>query len=184
VIARTAGGGLAGLECDLPAAEARGFAERLVAAGAGAASPALLEERRILAGFPRLGAEIDDRTLPQEVRLDEVGAVSFTKGCYLGQETVARLHFRGHANRRLAGLALEREPAALPLDVLDGDGRVAGRLSSACWWDAGAGWVGLGVVRRLLEDGCRVELADGGAATLHPLPWEDAAPAAAGGPAR
>ena len=59
---------------------------------------------RILAGWPALGAEIDERTLPQEVRYDEIGGVSYTKGCYTGQETVARLHFRGHTNRELRGL--------------------------------------------------------------------------------
>ncbi len=183
VLARAADGGVAGIVCDVPAGEAPAFAQRLVAAGATAASPALLEERRILSGFPRMGAEIDARTLPQEVRLDELGAVSFTKGCYLGQETVARVHFRGHATRRLAGLALERGPAALPLDVLGRDGAVAGRLTSACWWEAGGGWVGLAIVRRALEDGRRVELAGGGAAILHRLPWEDASPAATGGAA-
>ncbi len=170
VVTRTVGRGLAGLECAVPGPSAPDLVARLVAAGATPGSAALLEQRRILAGLPRLGAETDDRTLPQEVRLDELGAVSFTKGCYLGQETVARVHFRGHANRRLTGLALEREPSALPLEVLDG-GQAAGRLSSACWWDEEQRSVGLAVVRRSLEDGRRVELADGSAATLHPLPW-------------
>lgn len=176
VVTRAAGRGLAGLECAVSAASAPDLVARFVAAGAAPASPALLEERRILAGVPRLGAEIDERTLPQEVRLDELGAVSYTKGCYLGQETVARIHFRGHANRRLAGLALEREPQTLPLEVLDGD-RAAGSLTSACWWDAGARWVGLAVVRRTLEDGAEAALTDGTAATLHPLPWDGPSPA-------
>ena len=63
-----------------------------------------MQAARILAGWPALGAEIDERTLPQEVRYDEIGGVSYTKGCYTGQETVARLHFRGHPNRELRGL--------------------------------------------------------------------------------
>ena len=180
VVTGVAARGLAGFECAVPAGAARNLAAALVGAGAAPASAALLEERRILAGFPRLGAEIDERTLPQEVGLDELGGVSFTKGCYLGQETVARIHFRGHANRRLAGLTLEREPAVLPLEMRDA-GRAAGRLSSACWWDAGATWAGMAVVPRTIENGRSVELADGAAATLRQLPWEGPAPAPAGG---
>ena len=181
VVARVAERGVVGFECALPAAAGAALAARLVAAGAVAGSPALLEERRILAGVPRLGAEIDDHTLPQEVRLDDLGAVSFTKGCYLGQETVARIHFRGHANRRLAGLLLEREPPALPLDVRDA-GHPVGRLTSACWRASDGRWVGLAVVKRAVADGTSVALSGGGAATVHALPWEAPARAAAGPP--
>jgi tRNA-modifying protein YgfZ len=169
--------GLDGFECVLPAAAADGFVDRLAARGASAIAPALLEERRILEGFPRLGAEIDDKTLPQEVRLDELGGVSYTKGCYLGQETVARVHFRGHANRHLAGLALEQEPPPLPAEILH-RGQPVGRLSSACWWEAGHAWVGLAVVRRSIAAGTAVSLA-GGVATVRDLPWEPARPEAA-----
>jgi len=174
-LARVASRGLDGFECVLPAAAAGALQQELVALGAVAATPALLEERRVLSGFPRLGAEIDDKTLPQEVRLDELGGVSYTKGCYLGQETVARVHFRGHANRHLLGLGLEREPAALPLELFH-DGQSAGRLSSACWWEAGRTWVGLAVVRRAISPGGTVALADGAAASVHDLPWEPARP--------
>jgi folate-binding protein YgfZ len=169
--------GLDGFDCVIPAAAAAALVEQLTAGGARAIPPALLEERRILDGFPRLGAEIDDKTLPQEVRFDELGGVSYTKGCYLGQETVARVHFRGHANRYLAGLRLEREPAALPLEVLHG-GQPVGRLCSASWWEAGGAWVGLAVVRRGVKPGSVVGLADGTAATVRALPWE---PPRAGG---
>ena len=60
----------------------------------------------------RLGHEIVEKTLVQEVRYDEIGGVSYTKGCYTGQETVARLHFRGHTNRELRGLRWMSAPAA------------------------------------------------------------------------
>lgn len=170
-VSRVAARGLDGVECLAPAGDAGAIVAALRARGARAISPALLEERRILAGFPRLGAEIDDRTLPQEVRLDELGAVSFTKGCYLGQETVARLHFRGHANRRLAGLAMEREPESLPLEIR-ADGQPAGRLTSACWWETGRTWAGLAVLRRSVEAEAVVTLPDGSAATVRALPWE------------
>ncbi len=59
------------------------------------------ERLRIESGFPEWGIDIDDNTLPQEANLDELHAVSYTKGCYIGQETVARVHFRGHVNRTL-----------------------------------------------------------------------------------
>jgi folate-binding protein YgfZ len=171
VVARVIARGLDGFECLVPASGTSAFAAQLTARGAVAVSPALIEERRILGGFPRLGAEIADKTLPQEVRLDELGAISYTKGCYLGQETVARIHFRGHANRYLAGFALEREPQSLPLDILERD-QVAGRLTSACWWEAGKRWVGLAVVRRSVKPDTVVALAHGSTATVRDLPWE------------
>jgi len=175
--ARLVARGLDGYECVLPAGEAAAFVNRLTAQGAVGISPVLLEERRILNGYPRLGAEIDDKTLPQEVRLDELGGVSYTKGCYLGQETVARVHFRGHANRHLTGIELEGEPPPLPADVLHG-GQPVGRLSSACWWEVRHGWVGLAVVRRSMGSGTAVAVAGGGAATVRALPWDPAPPAA------
>ena len=139
--------------------------------GAVAAGPALLEERRILAGYPRVGAEVDDHTLPQEVRLDELGGVSFEKGCYVGQETVARLHFRGHANRRLMGLALGTEPPALlPLDV-PGDARPLGRLTSAAWSEAHGRYLGLAVLRHEVAVHATVGLGGGATAVVHALPW-------------
>lgn len=60
--------------------------------------------RQLVGGWPVLGREIDEKTLPQEVRFDELDGVRYDKGCYVGQETVARLHFRGHANRTLRAL--------------------------------------------------------------------------------
>lgn len=88
-----------------------------------------LERLRILAVTPRWGREIDDDILPAEAGLDE-RAVSFTKGCYPGQEPLARLHARGHVNRRLRVLETEGEPAA-PGDELRVDGRSVGRVTSA-----------------------------------------------------
>jgi folate-binding protein YgfZ len=171
VAARIAARGLDGFECLVPAAAAQTLAARLVDAGAPLVSAALLEERRILSGFPRLGAEIDEKTLPQEVRLDELGAVSYTKGCYLGQETVARVHFRGHVNRHLVGVALERLTGAPPLDVMDG-GRRIGRVTSACWWEAGQRYAALAVIRRDAAPGSAVQLADGAISSVRELPFE------------
>ena len=66
---------------------------------------AAAEVLRVESGRPRYGLDLDDATIPQEAGLNE-RAVSFTKGCYVGQETVARLHYRGKPNRHLRGLRL------------------------------------------------------------------------------
>jgi folate-binding protein YgfZ len=69
-----------------------------------------LELRRIEAGVPRWGRELDDAVLPAEAGLDETH-VSFTKGCYPGQEPIARLHYRGHVNRKLQVVDLDEDTA-------------------------------------------------------------------------
>jgi len=108
-----------------------------------------LELLRIRAGTPRFGRELDDRVLPAEAGLDE-RAISFTKGCYPGQEPVARLHYRGHANRRLRVLELETEK--LPdydAEILH-DGKAVGRITSAAL--DGDHVVALGYVRAEVPD--------------------------------
>jgi folate-binding protein YgfZ len=91
--------------------------------------PDELETLRILAGTPRFGHEIDERVLPAEAGLTE-RAVSFTKGCYPGQEPVARLHYRGHANRGLRVLELDGDPPEYDTE-LELDGKAVGRITSA-----------------------------------------------------
>ena len=154
------------------------LASRLVTAGAMALEPPALELARILAGWPRLGTEIDAHTLPQEVRLDAIGGVSYTKGCYTGQETVSRLHFRGHTNRELVGLEFDAEPGPLdPMPVMAED-REVGRMSSIAWLPDGGTlaspsgrWIGLGVVRRENGPGSKVH-AGGVSARVVALPFE------------
>ena len=92
----------------LPGVE--GAQQLRVDAGAGAdhrvrpaASHRFVEAHRIRAGIPRMGSEIDERTIPASLGV-VAQAVSFTKGCYTGQEVVARIHFRGHVNRLLQHL--------------------------------------------------------------------------------
>lgn len=87
-----------------------------------------LELLRIRAATPRMGAEIDDRVLPAEAGLED-RAISFTKGCYPGQEPVARLHYRGHVNRRLRVLDVTGE--VMPGAELMYEGKSVGRLTSA-----------------------------------------------------
>ena len=87
--------------------------KRSLEAGAIEASEAAAEIVRVERGRPRYGVDLDESTIPQEAGLNE-RAVSFTKGCYVGQETVARLHYRGKPNRHLRGLRLSEpvEPGA------------------------------------------------------------------------
>ena len=106
--------------------------------------PHELERMRIEARTPRYGREIDERVLPAEAGLVE-RAVSLTKGCYPGQEPIARLHYRGHANRALRVLRLDG--AELPerdVEIRHGD-KVVGRVTSAARADGGI--VALGYVR-------------------------------------
>ncbi len=84
---------------------------------------------RIESGRPRLGVDMDSETMPQEAGINE-RAVDFEKGCYVGQETVARLHWRGKPNRHLRGLRLS-EPVERRTEILLGD-KAVGRVSSAC----------------------------------------------------
>src|SRR5215212_2994535 len=91
------------------------------------ATEADVERARIEAGVPAWGAEIDDSILPAEAGLDRTH-ISFTKGCYPGQEPVARLHYRGHANR---GLRVLQPEDAQPGAEIRYDGKVVGRITSA-----------------------------------------------------
>ncbi len=139
-------------------------------AGAAPAPSATLELARILAGWPRLGAEIDQKTLPQEVRFDELEGVSYTKGCYTGQETVARLHFRGHANREVTGLLWDRPPASNHPEIRYDDKRV-GRVSSIAWVERAHRYIGLGLVRTSVTRG-EVVTASGAPARTVDLPFQ------------
>jgi folate-binding protein YgfZ len=152
---------------------------RLVDAGAHAATSEALELARILAGWPRLASEVDEKTIPQEVRFDEIGGVSYTKGCYTGQETVSRLHFRGHANRNLRGLLFESDPPAAPASgwsAVTHEERDVGRVTSIAWLPDGGGsvlgrWIGLAVVRREVPPGAIVRAA-GREARVVELPFD------------
>jgi folate-binding protein YgfZ len=114
-----------------------------------------VERRRIEAAVPRWGREIDDRVLPAEAGLD-VTHVSFSKGCYPGQEPIARLHFRGHPNRGLRVLELDDVPE---YDAeLVHDGKVVGRVTSAARRPDGS-VVALAYVRTEVPADARLELA-------------------------
>lgn len=178
-IARTADSAPFVFQISMGTSDSATIAERLVNAGAHLATPAALELARILAGWPRLASEVDEKTIPQEVRFDEIGGVSYTKGCYTGQETVSRLHFRGHPNRHLRGLLFESDPPATPATgwsaVTHGE-REVGRVTSIAWLPDGGGsllgrWIGLAMVRREVPPGDVVRAA-GREARVVDLPFD------------
>jgi folate-binding protein YgfZ len=117
---------------------------------------AAAEILRVEAGRPRFGREMTTATIPQEAGIDE-RAVSFTKGCYIGQETVARLHYRGKSNRHLRGLRLEA-PVGDGEEIRLGD-RAVGEVGTAVLSPA-HGPIALAIVRREAEPGARVEVGD------------------------
>ena len=135
--------------------------------------PAVSEDaaecRRIESGRPRLGLDMGSATIPQEAGLNE-RAVSFTKGCYVGQETVARLHYKGKPNRHLRGLRLS-EPASHGHAILLGDKEV-GTVGSACVSPV-HGPIALALVRREAAVGDEVEVA-GSTATVVDVPFTSA----------
>lgn len=151
-----------------PTAAVARAAEALGTAGVANGEERVATAARILAGWPALGAEIGDKTLPQEVRFDEIGGVSYTKGCYLGQETVARVHFRGHPNRHLRGL-IWRERGPFVGAAVEADGREVGAIGSLL--ELPDRRLGLAVLRREVTPGDEVT-AGGRAATVAALPFD------------
>ncbi|MEM8680207.1 MAG: hypothetical protein AAGF97_12740 [Planctomycetota bacterium] len=118
---------------------------------------------RIAAGFPMFGIDFSDQNLPQELDRN-AAAISFTKGCYLGQETVARLDALGHVNKLLKRLEFEQPLEDIAGEVLQ-DEKVVGRLTSYAVGDQGG--MGLAVLKRpAFEAGAQVTV-DGHAAVVH-----------------
>ncbi len=126
-------------------ADAPAVWDALVAAGARPCGMEALEGRRVEVGVPRIGLDMDGRTLALEVPVEE--AISQTKGCYLGQEVVARGTARGHVNRRLVGLRFEGPPPAAGAPLVH-DGREVGHVTSVARAFGAGGLAGLGFVRR------------------------------------
>lgn len=113
-------------------------------------TPERFEVFRIEAGTPRLGVDIDDSTIPQEAFLER-DAVSFTKGCFVGQELVCRIDTRGHVNRYLRGVRIPDGPTPPPGATVVVDGTDRGTLTSVAAVPGEARAVGLAMVRREVE---------------------------------
>jgi folate-binding protein YgfZ len=142
--------------------------DALLASGAAAVSEEAAEIVRVESGRPRFGREMTNATIPAEAGIDE-RAVSFTKGCYIGQETVARLHYKGKPNRHLRGLRLSA--AASSGEELALDGKAVGEIGTFCISPA-HGPIALAIVRREAEPGGTVEVGQNGVtATLDDLPF-------------
>jgi folate-binding protein YgfZ len=153
----------------IPHAEDR---ERLIAAlaeaGAPAVDPEAAEIIRIESGTPRFGSEMDTATMPAEAGIVS-SAVNFEKGCYIGQETVARLHYKGKPNRHLRGLQLSA-PASPGATLLLGEKEV-GKLGGSCVSPV-RGPVGLAIMRREAEPGTELRVGeDGVTARVVDLPF-------------
>ncbi len=146
-----------GLDLICAAGDAKAVVAALLDAGAETASEQAAEIVRVESGRPRFGREMSAATLPQEAGIDD-RAVSFTKGCYIGQETVARLHYKGKPNRRLRGLRLD-QPVADGDPIKLGD-RELGQVGTAVISPA-LGSIALAVIRREAEPGTRVAVGEG-----------------------
>lgn len=126
---------------------AEALREALVAAGARPVSVLAFEAARIEAGTPFFGGDIGDRNLPQELARDD-RAISFVKGCYLGQETVARIDALGHVNRTLVGIEFPGSVVPGPGTELTVEGQVVGQVTSAGWSPRRQAAVALAYLRR------------------------------------
>lgn len=122
-----------------------------------------LEIVRIENATPRFGTDATNANLPQELQREDK-AISFDKGCYLGQETVARIDALGHVNQLLVQLEFDAEVAAGTELVIDD--KKAGTVTSTCWSPAHESWLGLGYVRRAhAKEGAELTF-DGGKAKV------------------
>ena len=164
--------GAPGIDLLVPAADADALRAELLAQGFHDLSPEDVEAIRILGGQPRFGADMDATRLPMEAGLTRL-AISFSKGCYTGQEVVLRATARGHLQRGLVQLALP--PGAGPGAPLSAGGQEVGVVTSAA--DTPEGRVGLGYLRRAQwKEGERVSTPAGEATVRKVIVEEIAAP--------
>ena len=175
-IARTPGLGVDAFQLYLAADHATRIPALLREAGVAEVERGVVDMLRIEAGWPEWGVDVDDTTIAQEANLEELGAISFTKGCYIGQETVARVHFRGHVNRHLRGLKFEDGVVPAGAELSDATGKVVGDVRSAAM-SPRLGPIALAMVRREVEAGAtlRAKWGENGAsernATVVALPF-------------
>jgi folate-binding protein YgfZ len=146
-----------GLDLITKADDSAGLAERLGAAGAAQVSEPAAEILRVESGRPRFGLDMGPEAMPAEAGITD-RAVDFEKGCYIGQEPVARLHYRGKPNRTLRGLRLS-EPAEHGDPLRLGD-REVGTIGTACL-SPSLGPIALAIVRREAGEGDRLAVGDG-----------------------
>ncbi len=156
-----------GLDLLCDSADTEALRTAVVQSGAVPVPEDAVEVLRVERGRPRYGVDLDDTVIPQEAGLNE-RAVSFTKGCYVGQETVARLHYRGKPNRHLRGLRLTG-PVDRCAEIRFGD-RVVGRVGSAVV-SPRLGPIALALVRREAPVGSEVTVDPDISARVAELPF-------------
>jgi folate-binding protein YgfZ len=169
--------GTAGFDLFIPVATAGAVLDRLVAAakrvGGGVCGMEAFEVARVEAGVARFGAELDETVLPPEAGLD-AAAVSYSKGCYIGQEVLNRIRTIGHVNRALVGLRIDDNTAPLPVkgDKLLADGKEVGVITSAVKSPRLGAAIAMGYVRReRTAPGTRLTLACGSTMRVTPIPF-------------
>jgi folate-binding protein YgfZ len=172
LVARVPDAGVSGYELWIPGDGVEDVRQRLITAGAKPAGAVTADLVRIEAGRPEWGIDMDDGTLVQEANMDELHAISYSKGCYTGQETVARVHFRGHVNRRLRGLLLAG--TALPArgaGLLDSEGKPVGDVRCTAR-SPRLGGIALAMIRREVLIGASIGVAGiAGGARVVELPF-------------
>ena len=170
-VARVPDLGGEGFDCFVPVEIAELLWSRLLHARATPVGRDATEIARVEAGRPMWGLDMDESTLAQEANFDALDGISYTKGCYTGQETVARVHFRGHVNRCLRGV---RSAVAIPAgaELFDGE-KPAGTMKSSVV-SPRLGPIGLAMLRREVETGAEVTArweGGEGAARVRELPF-------------
>ena len=133
----------------------------------------LYETLRIESGIPKFGVDMDEATIVPELGLD--GLISYNKGCYIGQEIIARIHFRGHVAKQMTGLVLSEPPALAGgltpgSELLTADGKNAGKVTSVIFSPKLERTVALAFVRYdYLAEGTELSV-DGSTVNVHALP--------------
>ena len=175
LIARTPEIGVEAWDLWVGTANADALRQRAIVAGAQPGGLVAWEIARVENGRPEFGLDMTEDTIPQEANLDDWHAISYTKGCYTGQETVARVHFRGHVNKHLRGLRFDSaQPLPPSAQLFDAEGKLVGDVRSTVL-SPRLGPIALGMVRREIAPGTvLVARADGGIecpVLVHTLPF-------------
>jgi len=162
-----------GFDLIVPIAATDKLRQALVHAGAKEVSQATFETLRVEAGAPHFGQDMDETNVISETNLDE--AISFTKGCYIGQEIIARIKYRGHVAKKLTGLLFEAEVPVAPSSTIKSKEKEIGRITSVTYSPSLGRTVALGYIRyEHLEPGTKVIVTTPDSeidATVHELPF-------------
>jgi folate-binding protein YgfZ len=166
-VCRVADLGVPGFELHFPASIAGEITTALRDAGAAPVSEETAEALRIEAGTPKHGPEMNEKLLPPEIPALATDAISYTKGCYVGQETIARIKTYGHVNRELRGLVADGDTPPAPGTTLLSEEKKVGEVTSSCLSPTHGVPIALAFVkRRHFEPGTVLTLEGGGEARV------------------